>query len=221
MPRRLVVYGASNPGVLKLLSALNRDTPRWNVIGFVDDTPGSAGRDFFGYPIIGGRDVVPGLDPATTDFYNNVFGSMPARRKVAGVLDELGCQVTSLVSPDVDTALLSLGVGVTIEANATLDSYVSVGDHSCVKRNASVGHETTLGDFVFVGPGATICGRVTVRAGAYVGAGSVIRPRIVIGEDSTVGVGAVVVKDVPPGATVVGNPARALPAPAPPESTEG
>ncbi len=35
-------------------------------------------------------------------------------------------------------------------------------------------------------------------------------PGIVIGENAFVGAGAVVVKDVPPGAVVVGNPARVI-----------
>jgi len=73
-----------------------------------------------------------------------------------------------------------------------------------------VGHETTTEEFVFIGPGVTICGRVKIGAGAYIGAGSVVRNDLVIGEDSTVGLGAVVVTDVPPGVTVIGNPARPL-----------
>jgi acetyltransferase-like isoleucine patch superfamily enzyme len=43
-----------------------------------------------------------------------------------------------------------------------------------------------------------------------VGAGAVIRQGIQIGDGAVVGAGAVVVKDVPPGVTVVGVPARVL-----------
>jgi UDP-2-acetamido-3-amino-2,3-dideoxy-glucuronate N-acetyltransferase len=51
-----------------------------------------------------------------------------------------------------------------------------------------------------------------VERGAGIGSGATILGGVRIGADATVGAGAVVVKDVPAGATVVGNPARPLPA---------
>ncbi|MCX6651396.1 MAG: DapH/DapD/GlmU-related protein [Methanomassiliicoccales archaeon] len=47
-----------------------------------------------------------------------------------------------------------------------------------------------------------------VRKGASIGAGAIIVCGVTIGEGSTIGAGAVVTKDVAPGTTVVGNPAR-------------
>lgn len=43
-----------------------------------------------------------------------------------------------------------------------------------------------------------------------IGARAIILGPITIGEGATIGAGAVVVKDVPAGATVVGNPARII-----------
>ena len=41
-----------------------------------------------------------------------------------------------------------------------------------------------------------------------IGANATILPGLTVGEGAMVGAGAVVTKDVPPGVTVVGNPAR-------------
>jgi acetyltransferase-like isoleucine patch superfamily enzyme len=49
-----------------------------------------------------------------------------------------------------------------------------------------------------------------IRKGAKIGANSTILPGVVVGEDALVGAGSVVVRDVPPGAVVVGNPARVV-----------
>ncbi len=51
-----------------------------------------------------------------------------------------------------------------------------------------------------------------VGRGASIGSGATILGGVRIGTGATVGAGAVVVDDVEPGATVVGNPARPLPA---------
>ena len=49
-----------------------------------------------------------------------------------------------------------------------------------------------------------------VERGATIGSGATILGGVRIGCDSTVGAGAVVTKDVEPGSTVVGNPARPI-----------
>jgi maltose O-acetyltransferase len=51
---------------------------------------------------------------------------------------------------------------------------------------------------------------VPVRIGqnVWIGSGAIILPGVSIGDDAIVGAGSVVTRDVPPGATVKGNPAR-------------
>ena len=53
---------------------------------------------------------------------------------------------------------------------------------------------------------------VRIGANCWIGAGAIVLPGVTIGDDAIVGAGAVVTRDVPPGATVAGNPARRLPA---------
>ena len=64
-------------------------------------------------------------------------------------------------------------------------------------------------------PAVRCNGNIVIEDHAYIGTGAVIkqgqpdRP-LVIGRGAVVGMGAVVTKNVPPGVTVVGNPARPL-----------
>lgn len=53
---------------------------------------------------------------------------------------------------------------------------------------------------------------MTILDEAFVGLGAVIINGVTVGRRATVGAGAAVVRDVPDGVTVVGNPARPLPA---------
>jgi UDP-perosamine 4-acetyltransferase len=92
---------------------------------------------------------------------------------------------------------------------ANIGPAVTLGEHTHINAGAFL-TRCTLGDFVTVGPNATICGDVTIGDDVMIGAGAVIRNLLTIGDGAVIGAGAVVVKDVPPGVTVVGNPARPL-----------
>ncbi len=50
---------------------------------------------------------------------------------------------------------------------------------------------------------------VSIGANVWIGAGALILPGVRIGDDALIGAGSVVTRDVPPGCTVYGNPARA------------
>lgn len=83
-----------------------------------------------------------------------------------------------------------------------------VGARSFVMNRVSVEHDVQLGEFCVVAAGSTFAGHVTVGAGCNFGMGSVVHQRRLIGPGAMVGMGGVVTKDIPPFATVVGNPVR-------------
>ena len=49
---------------------------------------------------------------------------------------------------------------------------------------------------------------IHIGANVWIGGGAIILPGVTIGDDAVIGAGAVVTRDVPAGATAVGNPAR-------------
>jgi acetyltransferase-like isoleucine patch superfamily enzyme len=84
----------------------------------------------------------------------------------------------------------------------------SVGAYSIINTSAVADHDDQLGKGVHLMPGATLCGEIVVEDFATIGANATVLPRLRIGSGAFVGAGAVVTRDVPPGATVVGVPAR-------------
>lgn len=103
-----------------------------------------------------------------------------------------------------------VGEGCNILAGVNISSGVQVGRGCLLYYQSLLTHHVVLGDFVTLAPGAILLGGCQVQDTAFIGAGAIILPGITIGAGATVGAGAVVTRDVPPGQTAAGVPARAV-----------
>ena len=104
--------------------------------------------------------------------------------------------------------------GIEIHPGARIGRRVFI-DHGMgvvIGETAEIGDDCTLYHGVTLGGTSWAKGKrhPTLAAGVVVGAGAKILGPITVGEGAKVGSNAVVVKDVPPGATAVGSPARII-----------
>jgi UDP-perosamine 4-acetyltransferase len=133
------------------------------------------------------------------------------RKRVYEFARASGCTIVQAVHPTaVVSSTTKLGEGVTIMAGAIVNAASVLGNNVTVNTGAIVEHDCDIEDHCHIATGARLGGGVKVGTGAHIGIGAVIREGIRIGAGSLVGAGAVVVEHVPPGATVVGNPARVM-----------
>jgi sugar O-acyltransferase (sialic acid O-acetyltransferase NeuD family) len=110
---------------------------------------------------------------------------------------------------------VEIGPGGFLSPFVTITSNVSIGRCFHANLYSYVEHDCRIGDYVTFAPAVHCNGNVHVGDHAYVGTGAFLRqgtPKkpLVIGAGAIIGMGAVVIKDVPEGVTVVGNPARPL-----------
>lgn len=122
----------------------------------------------------------------------------------------LGNPISAIHPSAVISQSVKMGDGIMIAANATINPLVQLGKGVICNTSSSIDHECIIGDFCHLAPGVVLCGSVKVGKGTFIGANSVVRQGITIGNNVTIGAGTVIVKDVPDGVTVVGNPARQL-----------
>ncbi|HEY1709163.1 MAG TPA: acetyltransferase [Rhizomicrobium sp.] len=104
----------------------------------------------------------------------------------------------------------AIGAGSFLAALCMIGVNAVVGRFCIVNTGATIDHDNVLADGVNISPGVHFAGGVRCGEDAFVGVGASVAPGIRIGSGATVGAGAVVIRDVPDGATVVGNPARVL-----------
>lgn len=200
--RGIVIVGAGGHGREVGCVAL---AAGFRIGGFLDDCPptvdvlNSFGADYLG-PIDDWQcptdmSLVFGL--GSGNLRQDIVDRVSGQAVDGGLVDP-----RSMVGVDV-----SLAPGSVIFAFASVTTNISIGRHSHIGRGAAIGHDCVIGDFVTVMPLASVSGNVHIGAGATIGSGAVIRQGQTVGAGSFVGAGAVVVSDVPPGLTVVGNPA--------------
>lgn len=79
-----------------------------------------------------------------------------------------------------------------------------------VNLSCTIGHESVIGRGSVLNPTVNISGGVELGEGVLVGTGAQVLQYLKVGSGATIGAGAVVNKDVAPGATMVGIPAREL-----------
>ncbi|MBX7246437.1 MAG: N-acetyltransferase [Candidatus Sumerlaeaceae bacterium] len=110
--------------------------------------------------------------------------------------------------------------GASIGANCKISSHTFICEGVHIEDEVFVGHNVTFindkypratnEDGSLQGEADWACIETHVRRGATIGSSATILCGITIGERATIGAGAVVTKDVPPGATVAGVPAKII-----------
>lgn len=120
-----------------------------------------------------------------------------------------------------------IGTFVEVQRGSKIGARCKISSHSFICEGV------TIEDEVFIGHGVTFtndlyphavnedgslqsatdwnCIPTLVKRGASIGSGATLLCGITVGERAMIGAGSVVVKDVPDGAIVVGNPARVIP----------
>ena len=133
-----------------------------------------------------------------------------SKRFVVGEGESYGLSFSAnLISPGAKVSTgVEFGRAVVVRPFAIVDPKVHIGNHVTVGPGVIIGHHTRVGDYCHISNGAIISGGCTLESDVFIGSGAILRDGVTVGKDSIIGMGSVVIKDVPPGSVIVGNPAR-------------
>jgi acetyltransferase-like isoleucine patch superfamily enzyme len=117
-----------------------------------------------------------------------------------------------------------IGDNVSIGTLSVIEHHVEIADNVRIHTQVFIPEYSVLEEGCWIGPNVVftnakyplapgvkdnLTGPV-IRKGAKIGANVTLLPGVVVGENALIGAGTVVVRDVPAGAVVVGNPGRVV-----------
>lgn len=207
---RLYIVGAGGFGreVAWLVERINRQSPVWELVGFIDDAPQKIGTKQDNYPVIGGCEYLE-LQSGECWLVCAV-GSPEVRRAIAERLERLAnVRFATLIDPSVlMSERVQIGEGSIVCAGSILTVDIKLGRHSIINLDCTIGHDVEFGDYLTAYPSVNISGSVCGGDCVEIGTGTQIRQGMKIVSNAVLGAGAVVVSDIMAPGTYVGVPVR-------------
>ena len=145
-------------------------------------------------------------------FLSSLYGSnkTPIYHSIVKGLGIPCDRLISVIDPSAVVMTADIGVGVYIGPLSVVEPTSTIGDFCALLGNVYVAHHCRMDEYVCCTNNVSIAGGVRIGSASYIGANAAIREYLEIGAKSIVGMGSVVIKNVPPGDMVVGNPARSI-----------
>jgi sugar O-acyltransferase (sialic acid O-acetyltransferase NeuD family) len=206
MPKREIVLIGLSGNTAEILEAAQ---DKFDVVAILSDLP-EHGPRFEGIPI---------LKLAKASSFEGcsfvcLIGSEKSYRHRAGIIADLGIAHVHFEKVVHTHATVSkrarLGAGTVIYPGSAILANAELSPHVMILANSVVHHDVTIGAYSIVGSNVTVAGHVDIGESCYIGSASSLRNGITVGAGALIGMGANVISDVPPGAVMVGNPARIL-----------
>lgn len=146
----LIIVGASGFGreVLQIVKDINKQTPTWNVLGFIDDNLNALDGYECDKQVIG---TIEEWEPQQSEHFVIAIAVPAIKERIVGSLVKRGATFVSIIHP---TALISeftsIGEGVVIYPYAKVNVNSSIGDYVAL-LGSIIGHDAKVGDYSKIG----------------------------------------------------------------------
>lgn len=208
--KNLLIVGAGGWGRVVRQWALDiqNHARRWGTIKFLDDN--QAALDSFGLREALNGDVETHSPLEDTEYACGI-GDPAMKLKICQQLQQKGAIFTNIIHPSaIVTEHCQFGCGIVVSPFAAVVVNTSVDDFVTINAFSVVGHDAVIGKGCTLSAHCDVMANVQLAEQVFLGSGSRILPHIKVGCGAKVGAGAVVIRNVPTGATVFGNPAKLI-----------
>lgn len=209
--KKIIIVGAGGFGreLLQWIKDINKQRPAWEIAGFIDDDLHALDDIKCHYKIIG---TIKDWKPKSDEEFALAIGTPATKVKVVELLERKGAKFATVIHPSaILTEYSEYGQGLVMFPNAKLSVNSKVGDFVTI-LSSGVGHDVLIGDYTTISGMCSVTRNVKIGNRVFIAANVGLAQDVEVGDDAYIGIGSVVIKDIPAGKKVFGNPARIMPA---------
>lgn len=206
----ILIYGYGGLGreVACLISKINDQHPRWNVIGYIDDGVPMGTCCKYG-EVIGNIDTLNVWDKPVDVAI--AIGSPRYLKEVSQKITNPLVNFPNIVAPNTfyfDESAVQMGVGNIIGFGCRFSCNVAIGNFNVLDGCISLGHDAVVGSYNMLFPEVRISGQTIIGDENYFGSRCFAAQCIKIGNNNRFGAGAFILRKIKDNGLYMGNPAK-------------
>lgn len=206
----LLIYGFGGFGheVACLIQHINKDQPRWNLIGYIDDGVAAGTSCRYG-KVLGNIDTLNAWDKPVAVVI--AIGSTKYLELISKNITNANVMFPNIIAPNVfyfDQDSVTLGKGNIITFGCRFSCNIHLGDFNILNGNISIGHDAMIGNYNVLFPETRISGQTTVGDRNFFGARAFVAQQLKVGSGCRIGAGAFILRKTKDGCLYMGNPAK-------------
>lgn len=208
--KQLIIIGAGGMGrcVYNIAIQAIGYGDEFVVKGFLDDDLNSL-KGFNGYPSI--LSTINEYAISSDDVFVCSIGSVKTKMLICEQLKSKGAVFFKLINRRAFCGLnSSIGNGTIIDEGVHIDPDVIIGSDCLLQAYSIIGHDSVIGNYVRIDTQCSLVGGTIIKDRSTIYTRAMINHNVVVGEDAVVGSCSFVIKNVKPGTTVFGVPAKPI-----------
>ncbi len=176
--KNLVIIGAGDLGkeLVWLIEDINKITPTYLILGFLDDDPEKTGTDFYGYKVLGSTRLLSELGAKMPMSAVIAIQNGSVRKKIVEEHPEFD-RWESLVHPTAVIASTSpIGRGCVFFPQVTVSVDTILGDFGLFYIHSTVCNDCRIGSYVSAMTGTLISEHAEIEDERFLAAGTCVPP---------------------------------------------
>lgn len=205
----IIIIGAGGFGreLLQWIKDINKVKPTWTIKGFIDDNLGSLAGIECDYKVLG---TISDWVPSDNEVFALAIANPKTKEKIVGIMKQKGAKFVDVIHPTAKICDFSEhGEGLIMYPHSMLCPNSKVGNYVTLLFSG-IPHDAIVEDYVTISSYCGLTRGVHIGERAYLADHASVLPEKTIGNDAYVGMGSVVVRNVPVGKKVFGNPAKII-----------